>query len=262
MILNNETDSLAAYEIYEAVKQKWYENGDRYQPTLFAVSELPKTPYETTRLKRYLTGIAGANRKYYYYPILAFIEAGAGNEGDKETGRPRKYVMSHSIAKTRQNIERWVESVHEHIVLKKAYLEGEEQLYEWFNEDLDERRDDSVAEEEMIDDEVFYIKKQDNWMYFLSEGFREPFFVYFTWRFDVEMQQRESDLVLWWEDGSSDDKGPPPQKQIKLMVHLLHSVDLPPLESLSLEYVPSLVYVDERKKMEVVSGVTDLSKMQ
>jgi hypothetical protein len=133
MILNNESQSLAAYEIYEALKQKWYEKADSYEPTLFAVSELAKTTYETTRLKRFLTGTATANRKHYYYPILAFIQRGGE--------RTRKYVMANELPKTRDSIEHWLESIHEHLVLNKPYEEGEEPLYEWFNEEATEKKE-------------------------------------------------------------------------------------------------------------------------
>ena len=59
--------------MYEAIKENWYENADRYEPVLFAVSELAKTTYESTKLKRFLTGLAASSRKHYYYPMLAFI---------------------------------------------------------------------------------------------------------------------------------------------------------------------------------------------
>ena len=80
------------------------------------MAELDKNPYETTKLKRYLTGIVGANRNRYFYPILAFIYQGA---------RTQKYVMKLGTPKTKENIEKWMELVHKHIILGKPYPEGE-----------------------------------------------------------------------------------------------------------------------------------------
>ena len=90
---------MAAYEVFEAVKQQWYEDTDNYEPTIFAVSELHKNTYETTKLKRYLTGVAGGNRNRYFYPMLAFIYQGA---------RTQKYVMKIGTPKTKENIEKWM----------------------------------------------------------------------------------------------------------------------------------------------------------
>jgi hypothetical protein len=115
MLVNNESQSMAAYEVFEAVKQQWYENTDTYEPTIFAVAELDKNTYETTKLKRYLTGIVAANRNKYFYPMLAFIHQGA---------RTQKFVMKFSTPKTKENIEKWMESIHQHIILGKPYLEG------------------------------------------------------------------------------------------------------------------------------------------
>ena len=49
---------------------------------------------------------------------------------------------------------------------------------------------------------------------------------------------------------------------IKLIVHLMHSVDIPNYPGLSPEYVPSLAYIDENKNVEMLQGVTDFDKVK
>ncbi len=64
MIINNETLSQRFYGYYESIKQKWYENTDKYQqPILFAAADLSTNTYEAIRLKRYLTGVDTAHKK-------------------------------------------------------------------------------------------------------------------------------------------------------------------------------------------------------
>ena len=46
------------------------------------------------------------------------------------------------------------------------------------------------------------------------------------------------------------------------MVHLLHSIDIPIHPNLQISYVPSLCYIDEHKNVEMLEGVTDLSKIK
>ena len=59
--------------------------------------------------------------------MLSFIYQGT---------RTKKFVMKFGTAKTKENIERWMESIHEHIIQGKPYHEDEEGLMEWFSEDL------------------------------------------------------------------------------------------------------------------------------
>lgn len=74
LIVNNESLSQEVFGYYEEAKKYWFERvGGHEAPVLFSVSDLSKTTDETTRLKRYLTGMAVANRKQYSYPILAYI---------------------------------------------------------------------------------------------------------------------------------------------------------------------------------------------
>jgi hypothetical protein len=96
------------------VKQKWYELPEKYDPTIFAVSDLSKKTQETIRLKRYLTGSGTVNIYTYYYPILAYFH----HESD---GRVSKYVFDLGVDKTRENIENFISEVHNHIILKKEY---------------------------------------------------------------------------------------------------------------------------------------------
>jgi len=48
----------------------------------------------------------------------------------------------------------------------------------------------------------------------------------------------------------------------RLMVHLLHSIDIPIHPGLQLSYVPSLCYIDENENVDMLEGVTDLSKIK
>ena len=50
--------------------------------------------------------------------------------------------------------------------------------------------------------------------------------------------------------------------QIKLYVHLLHSLDVPNYEGLKIEYLPSLAYISQDKKIKVYSGITDIKKIK
>lgn len=88
---------------------------------------MARDAYEATKLKRFLTGLAASNRNFYYYPILAFIQ--------HSEGITKKYIMKNSVEKNQENIERWMESVHQHTLLGKPYLDGEESLQQWFNEE-------------------------------------------------------------------------------------------------------------------------------
>ena len=45
MIINNESLSQRVFGYYESIKQKWYENTDKYQPILFTVADLSSNTY-------------------------------------------------------------------------------------------------------------------------------------------------------------------------------------------------------------------------
>ena len=46
--------------------------------------------------------------------------------------------------------------------------------------------------------------------------------------------------------------------KFRLMVHLLQSIDMPIYPGLSIQYVPSLCYIDENKTVHMLDGVTDI----
>ena len=45
------------------------------------------------------------------------------------------------------------------------------------------------------------------------------------------------------------------------MVHQLHSIDVPAHKGLKIDYLPTLVFIDERKQVEVFGGVTQMGKI-
>jgi hypothetical protein len=102
--------------------------------------------------------------------------------------------------------------------------------------------------------------KLQDWGNYLSPGYTEPFFVYFTWRYDYEMQKRENELVLWWEQPN--EQGVAPVGQIRLLVHQLNNLDLPPGLPLQLDYLPSLLYIDQHKQLELHQGITNHTRIQ
>ena len=96
--------------------------------------------------------------------------------------------------------------MYQHIVLGRHYEKGEEQLVEWFSDDIEKKgKKDKDESDSFVDDleekepkDALDLHSQDEWAYLLSSKFKKPFFVYFTWRYDYEFQKMESDVVLWW----------------------------------------------------------------
>ena len=46
-----------------------------------------------------------------------------------------------------------------------------------------------------------------------------------------------------------------------MLVHRLDSIDIPAHKGLKIDYMPTLVYIDERKQVEVFGGVTQMGKI-
>lgn len=125
LLVNNESLSQEAIRIYEGVKRSWYENAHNYEPTIFAVSDLSLSTYETLKLHQFLLAESARIIKGYYYPILCFISRGE---------RPGKYLLNITAEKNQTSIEQFIKDIDELIIKGKELAEGENAISTRVNE--------------------------------------------------------------------------------------------------------------------------------
>ncbi len=87
-------------------------------------------------------------------------------------------------------------------------------------------------------------------------NYNHPFFVYFTWRHSFKICKLESEFVEWWQ--GEDPAFNPHRQAYDVFLHMYHTVDLPEFEDLTVDYFPSLYYFNKEKKIQKLTGVTDL----
>ena len=75
----------------------------------------------------------------------------------------------------------------------------------------------------------------------MSREYPRPFFVYVTWRYSYSFQKRENEVVLWYEGDELNDS---PMRKVRFLVHQLHMLDLPIINGLKIDSLPSLIYID------------------